>query len=584
MAIQFLNLSLRNFMAYGNNTTNIDLPNAGTTLIIGENGIGKTAIINALTYAVYGKPISSINLDNLVNNINKSQMEVSVTFEKDGIYYRIVRSRRAKNYASGNYVKFYAKKGSSHFTDKDERTRDSIVNTNSEIEEVIGISHELFCRIVVFSALHLPFLDLPVRNSSNACQVRIIEELLGLTSLTKKAEILKKQINNNKTELRIKQAHVEQLEGEHARHQSQLNSAKLRVTNWQEKNKAEISILEEKLKKIAGIDIDAQQEAQSTLVELQTEINRLKPEQREISNTINQLKRDITKKENELEHLRDKKCPYCLQKYQNADRKIKEVDTEIKDKGNKAAECSKSLKELEQEENEILKYIKTVKCKITVPNIAELVKIKSQSSTIAGNIERLKNAVNPFVEQVEELKAIKLDPIKKDEVNNLVTEIEHQEFLYKLLTKKDSFIRKALLNKHIPYLNSKLQQYIKELKLPHTVEFTHELTVDISQFGNKLSFGNLSNGQRARVNIALSLAFRDMLQQLHTKINVCMLDEVLDVGLDTTGISSAITMLKRKAMEEKLALYIISHRDDISTQFDHCMIIQMVNGFSSITA
>ena len=169
-----------------------------------------------------------------------------------------------------------------------------------------------------------------------------------------------------------------------------------------------------------------------------------------------------------------------------------------------------------------------------------------------------------------------------EKINELTTLVDHQKFLVKLLTKKDSFIRKALLNKNIPFLNQRLSYYLTELGLPHTVEFTHEMTAEISQFGRLMDFGNLSNGQRSRVNIALSFAFRDVLQNMHQHINVCMLDEVLDVGLDTVGVQAAARMLKHKARDEQLSMYIISHRDEIDSAFDHRMTIQMSKGFSYI--
>jgi len=127
-----------------------------------------------------------------------------------------------------------------------------------------------------------------------------------------------------------------------------------------------------------------------------------------------------------------------------------------------------------------------------------------------------------------------------------------------------------------------LQKYLSDLDLPHQVEFTHEMTASISRFGHPMDFGNLSNGQRARVNLALSFAFRDVLQSMHEFVNICMLDEVLDVGLDAVGVQAAARMLKRKARDEKLALYIISHRDEIDSAFDRKMIVQMEGGFSSI--
>ena len=118
--------------------------------------------------------------------------------------------------------------------------------------------------------------------------------------------------------------------------------------------------------------------------------------------------------------------------------------------------------------------------------------------------------------------------------------------------------------------------------MPHVVEFTHELTAKITHFGREKDFGNLSNGQQARVNLALSLSFRDVLQNLHDHVNFCMFDEVLDVGLDYVGVKAAAEMLKRKAIEEKLCLFIISHKDELSNAFDRSITIELEKGFSYI--
>jgi DNA repair exonuclease SbcCD ATPase subunit len=110
------------------------------------------------------------------------------------------------------------------------------------------------------------------------------------------------------------------------------------------------------------------------------------------------------------------------------------------------------------------------------------------------------------------------------------------------------------------------------------------MTAKITQFGRPIDFGALSNGQRASVNIALSFAFRDVLQNLHDYINVCVLDEVLDVGLDAVGVQNAARMLKRKARDEGISLFIISHRPEMDgSAFDNTMTVQMSKGFSYIT-
>lgn len=593
MNIKLINATIRNFMSYGNNTTTIELDRPGTTLILGEdldntasgtrsNGVGKSVIINALSYALYGKPVSNISLDNLINNINKKNMEVSITFEKNNTFYHVVRVRKSRSYAAGNYVKFFVKKGSGEFTSDDERTRDSVAKTNEDIENVIGIPHELFCRIVVFSAIHRPFLDLPIRHPTQECQTRIIEELFDLTTLTEKAELLKQKIKDNEQSLTIKQSRIDQLKEEHQRHKQQVAATERRLTNWNTERNVQITDLKSKLKKVADVDIDGQRKAHEQRQEIQRQLSEETSEKREIEQILSSIEREINKKEKELVHLREDKCPYCLQRYADAETKISQIQHAVDKKRVEAQEIRDAIEEYSIRIDKLSEKKRLIEQSITVQNIKELIQIKSKASSYEVQIKDLEQQTNPFIEPLEELQQVKLDPINEDEVKSLGKTIEHQQFLYKLLTKKDSFVRKTLLNKNIPFLNGRLQQYLSELGLQHIVEFTHELTANITQFGRPLEFGNLSNGQKARVNFALSLAFRDILQNLHQRINVCMLDEVLDIGLDTIGVKSAAKLLKRKARDEKTAIYIISHRDEIDSAFDHRIVVQMSGGFSNI--
>ena len=200
----------------------------------------------------------------------------------------------------------------------------------------------------------------------------------------------------------------------------------------------------------------------------------------------------------------------------------------------------------------------------------------------SDKLEGIKNTANPFNTTLADLIGGAPPIINYDTLNELETTLVHQNFLLKLLTRKDSFVRATLLNKNLPFLNARLAGYLNELGLPHKVEFTPNLTANISQFGKPLEFGNLSNGQGARVNLALSFAFRDVLQQMHTPINICVLDEVLDVGLCPVGVAAAARLLKQKARDEKLCMYVISHRDELDNTFDRRLVVQLEKGFSYI--
>jgi len=231
---------------------------------------------------------------------------------------------------------------------------------------------------------------------------------------------------------------------------------------------------------------------------------------------------------------------------------------------------------------EINEKIKDCKSKITVSNLEELYEIKNKISQYKTKFKELEKSVNPYLEPLKELEELKLEPIDMDAINELDNLITHQNYMLKLLTKKDSFIRKKLLNRNLDFLNQRLHHYLSALGLPHKVEFTHEMTAKITQFGRELDFGNLSSGQKARVNLGLSFSFRDILQKSHETINICMLDEILDVGLDAVGVQNAARLLKRKAWDENLSLFIISHRDEVSNIFDRRMTVQLEKGFSSV--
>ena len=583
--IEFQNVTIKNFLSYGAIPTVIPLEDPGTTLILGEdlddtangtgaNGVGKTVLLNALAYAVYDKPISDITKDNLVNDVNKKGMEVTIEFTKNDVQYKIHRARKMKAGASGNTVAF--------FEDGKDITPDSVGNTNALIEKVIGIPYDIFARVVTFAATLTPFFDLPVRSHYAANQTDIIEELFDLKTLSEKANLLKEKIKETELSLKAQKSRVDLLQADHDRHTKQLETADTRVLNWKKDNKKTIADIKRKLKKVEEVDVDEQQKLNHEMEQVASELKDAKTSQREIETKLTSLVRKKKKTESEITLLHDDECPYCNQKYEGNEAKLQECVDDVEEFIRDIDSLGDQLATIDKTVGTLTTQLKEVADKITVSDVDELVEIKSQASTYTQKLTDLKDAVNPFIEPLKELQETKLDDIKMDVINDLTKLIDHQKFLLKLLTKKDSFVRKTLINKNIPFLNQRLQQYLTDLGLHHTVEFTHEMTAKISRFGREKSFGNLSSGQRARVNLALSFAFRDVLQSRHDRVNVWMLDEVLDTGLDSVGVQSAAKLLKKKARDEGLSLFIISHRDEIDSAFDRKITVQLKKGFSYI--
>jgi DNA repair exonuclease SbcCD ATPase subunit len=219
---------------------------------------------------------------------------------------------------------------------------------------------------------------------------------------------------------------------------------------------------------------------------------------------------------------------------------------------------------------------------LTTTSVRELLQIKNENNNIRGKLETAKSTTNPHEDSYQELLNADLENINYDDINTLTKALEHQKLLLKLLTKKDSFVRRSLLQRYILFINSQLKHYLSEIGLPHKVEFTHEMTVEISQMGRILDYGQLSAGQQARLNLSLSLAFSDVLQKLHSKVNIQALDEILDTGLDSVGIQAAAKIVKTRAESTGTATYVISHKEEVQNMFDNIMTIQMIKGFSYV--
>jgi DNA repair exonuclease SbcCD ATPase subunit len=188
---------------------------------------------------------------------------------------------------------------------------------------------------------------------------------------------------------------------------------------------------------------------------------------------------------------------------------------------------------------------------------------------------------NPYDEQIEDLKNTALQEIDYTAINNLSVLKEHQEFLYKLLTNKDSFVRKKIIDQNLTFLNQRLTYYLSLIGLPHLVEFQNDLSVIITQLGQDLDFDNLSRGERNRLILSLSWAFRDVWENLYSPVNLLFIDELVDSGMDASGVESSISILKKFTRERNKSIFLISHRDDLTNRVNRVLRVIKENGFTS---
>jgi DNA repair exonuclease SbcCD ATPase subunit len=582
--IKIKNLTVRNFMSVGNQTQAIDFDKGQLTLVLGENldlggddsgarnGTGKTTIINGLSYAIYGQALTNIKRDNLINKINSKGMLVTVTFEKDGVEYHIERGRKP------NLLKFSINGHEQELKDLDESQGDSR-ETQKAIDEMMGMSHEMFKHLVALNTYTEPFLSMKA-----ADQRAIIEQLLGITLLSEKADALKDAIKISKEAITTENTRIETVKVSNERIQQSIDALIRKQKIWEDTKEKALEDLRKSIDVLETIDIDKEVAAQKALVEW----NKNKKEHTNLTSmiakqtaTLEKEQRNLEKLEKELVSLADHKCHACGQGLHDT----KHEDM-LASKVKQVEESSEYVKEHLAELaalNEAVSLLGDLGIcpTVTYDNLEEALNHKNTLAGLEKDLSIKEVETNPYEEQIAELQSTAVQEIDWNTVNDLTKVKDHQEFLYKLLTNKDSFVRKRIIDQNLAFLNQRLTYYLDRIGLPHIVEFQNDLSVIITQLGQDLDFDNLSRGERNRLILSMSWAFRDVWENLYHPINLLFIDELVDSGMDASGVESSIAVLKKMTRERNKNVFLISHRDDLTSRVNHVLKVIKENGFTS---
>ena len=584
MTIKIKNLTVRNFMSVGAQTQAIDFDRGQLTLVLGENldlggddsgarnGTGKTTIINGLSYAIYGQALTNIKRDNLINKINGKGMLTTVTFDKDGVEYHIERGRKP------NILKFSINGQEQQLADLDESQGDSR-ETQKAIEEMISMKHEMFKHLVALNTYTEPFLSMKA-----AEQRAIIEQLLGITLLSEKAEALKEQIKLTKEAAATENTRIETVKASNDRIQQSIESLIRKQRMWEEQKETALTNLLKSIDRLSDIDIDVEIANQRALVEWNKnnkDKNSLVSLIAKQTSAVEKEQRTLEKLENELISLAEHKCHSCGQdvhdeKYESMmTGKVKQVN----DSRDNVVVLEKELIDL-KEALDLLGVLGMCP-EVIYDSLEQALNHKNTLSSLERDIVIKTAEENPYDDQITDLKETAVQEIDWNSLNDLVRVKDHQEFLHRLLTNKDSFVRKRIIDQNLAFLNQRLTYYLDKIGLPHTVEFQNDLTVIITQLGQDLDFDNLSRGERNRLILSLSWAFRDVWENLYHSINLLFIDELVDSGMDASGVESSIAVLKKMTRERDKNVFLISHRDDLTSRVNHVLKVIKENGFTS---
>jgi DNA repair exonuclease SbcCD ATPase subunit len=587
MSIKFLNLTAKNFLSIGNQTQALNFGEEQLTLVLGENldqggedagarnGVGKSSIINALSFALYGQALTNIKKDNLINNINNKHMLVTLTFEKDGTNYRIERGRKPA------VLKFFINNAEQVTTD--DEAQGDMRETQKELTQLLGMSHDMFKHVVALNTYTEPFLSMRAND-----QRVIIEQLLGITLLSEKADILKEQIKTTADAIFQETANIEAIKKSNDKIQQSISTLETRKKAWNSQKRTDCEKLTGMISELQGLDIDSELEKHASFKiyqEQTAKIESLTNEKLTVNTALSHASRALTKAANEIEKLKECACPACEQPLRTD--KHQEMNAAASQQFHSQEEVVAALSAHKDEiENEISLLVSTTPTKpiLFYDTVEDALRHQNNLASYTATLEKRSVEVDPYQEQIDELKTKAIQEISWTTVNELTSLKDHQQFLLKLLTNKDSFIRKKIIDQNLMYLNHRLTYYLDKLGLPHLVKFENDLTIKISQLGQDLDFDNLSRGERNRLIISLSFAFRDVWESLYQPINLLFIDELIDNGLDQAGVENAIALLKKLGRERNKNIYLISHRDELISRVNNVLHVVKEGGFTSFSA
>ena len=580
--IHIKNLTVKNFMSVGNSTQAIDFDRKDLTLVLGENldlggdgsrnGTGKTTIINALSYALYGQALSNIRKDNLVNKTNGKNMLVSLDFGVGSKNYRIERGRKP------NVLRFFVDSQEQDITDN---AQGDSRETQDNIEQLLGLSHDMFRHILALNTYTEPFLSLKANE-----QRTIIEQLLGITQLSDRADRIKELNKQTRDAIQQEEFRIRAEQEANRRIEEQIESLKRRQTLWSNKRGEDIKELEKALFALQSIDIEVEIQAHRdhrTWDQRRKDINELSVQISRVKMDIVREEKSVAKLSKEIETLANHECHTCGQAFHDVkhQRVLDSKQAELATAQQNRQEFSDLLSELQATHDSLGTLGRPPA--MFYDRESDAIQHQATVANLEQQIAAKQIETDPYAEQIEEMQQQALKEITYDTLNELTRLQEHQDFLLKLLTSKDSFIRKKIIEQNLSYLNARLTHYLDRVGLPHTVVFQNDLTVSIEELGRELDFDNLSRGERNRLILSMSWAFRDVFESLYQPINLLFIDEMIDNGLDTAGVENALALLKQMSRERHKSIWLVSHRDELAGRVENILKVIKEGGFTSYT-
>jgi DNA repair exonuclease SbcCD ATPase subunit len=407
---------------------------------------------------------------------------------------------------------------------------------------------------------------------------------LGITLLSEKAETIKNLIKESKDNIQQEEYKVRAIEEANKRIIEQIEGLARRQRLWVTRHQEDVVGLQSAIDELLKIDITSEIQAHAALdvynqrakdikdvnaLKVRAELDLTKE-----SKTLDKLKSEVTSLQKHEcyacgQDLHDEKHEQVLAAKQRA---LEEAAQQVVTTSGQLVELTQALDELG-----VLGLAPVVFYDDKEDAIQHRSSIQNLQDRLAAKVAE----TDPYSEQISDMENQALQAIDFDKINQITKTMEHQKFLLDLLTSKDSFVRKKIIDQNLSFLNSRLTHYLDRIGLPHQVVFLNDLSVEITELGRSLDFGNLSRGEANRLILGLSFAFRDVWENLYSPINTLFIDELIDSGLDSMGVENSLAVLKSMSRTRNKSIWLVSHREELAGRVHSVLRVTKENGFTT---
>jgi DNA repair exonuclease SbcCD ATPase subunit len=557
----------KNLLSTGNYFTEIKLDNNQNTLIVGNNGSGKSTMLDALCFGLFGKAFRNINKPSLLNSINNKDCIVEIEFTTNNKSYKVIRGIKP------NVFEIYQ---NGELLNQDAAARDY-----QEILEktILKLNYKSFTQIVILgSASFTPFMQL-----SSSDRRAIIEDLLDIQIFSTMNGLLKDKLSNNKDLTSNKKYDIDlsqqkfELQEKYIKELKQNNDDK--VKEYEEEVHSNQTVIQTLHDETANLN--AQVSTYQTSVEEKTAVeNKLKTITKlesQIESTISKYRKDISF----FQHNDD--CPTCRQTIA-----VDFKETEIANLSSKATECEHGLSELEKKLlaeqtklnsiTEVQKKIQALQIKIATNNTS-ITETNKYIAKLQKQIEELKQSKVVSEQEQKELKELKDSlSLLQEELKELIQDKTYFEVASGLL--KDTGIKTKIIKQYLPIINKLVNKYLASLDFFVNFNLDESFKETIkSRHRDEFTYNNFSEGEKQRIDMALMLTWRAVAKLKNSSnTNLLILDEVFDSSLDTGGTEELMKILH---MLDGVNLFVISHKGDIlQDKFSNVIKFEKVKNFS----